>query len=525
MRRGRCGFSVSRRAGRSLSRAVGLLCGIGALAVTACARLPSGAATPHMIHAQVDRVSQTGPTGDFTTGSWPRGNWWHAFGDEALNRLMVQALGTNPDLAAAQARIAAARAAVRDARSRLLPHVGAAVDLAEEHFSATGTHSLLNGRSVLFGNLEPVQAVYDPDISGEGARKLAAAVGEMRVRQAQEAAARLDISTNLARVWFVVAGLDGALAAEGRELVLTRRLLVVHNARLDAGLADADDVFATKQALAALRRRIRLQEGQRSALLAAVAALAGQSPAATSALRPLPPLLRPFPVPADLPLGLLRHRPDVMASLWRVEAARQDVHAARAAFNPQLNLALFAGWNSIHVEDLLNPANFARGIGLSLSLPIFEGGALRAGLEGAQSRYDLAIHRYNARVLAAVKEVAAGVALWKANREALGQSRGSTAAAQARARLRNAAFHAGLTNALPSLTAAIAAAEQREREAQQRAAAAQSWVDLVGALGGGYHGDGPTSARRHGSGPSMGDEKEPLAQARHAADVAPPSLE
>lgn len=507
-------FTFTVRAAASLPRALGLLYCIGGLAITACAPIPTGAPAPRMIHPRVNHEINSQGKGAFTTGAWPKDTWWRAFGDEELNRLVARALAGSPDLAAARARITAARAAVRGARSRLLPHVGAEAGLEGEYFSATGEHSLLNGRSVLFGRVEPVQAVYDPDISGQNAHKLAAAVGEVRVSQAQRAAARLGISTALVRTWFGVAELDGALSAEGRRLALTKRLYGVQKARLAAGLTDADGVFAARQALAELGRKIRLEEGERTGLLAAVAALAGQSPATTVGLRPQPPALRRFPVPEDLPIGLLRHRPAVIAALWRVEAARQDVDAAHAAFYPRLNLALFAGWNSIHVADLLNPGNLARGIGLTLSLPIFEGGALRARLEGARARYRLAVDHYNGRVLEAVKEVAAGLAAWRANREALAQARSGVAAAKGRVRVRAAALRAGLTNALPSVMAGIAAAEEDEHQARQRASAGQSWVDLVAALGGGYR-----DRHAHGSRPPGDDGGDSNPDSRKASSA------
>lgn len=462
------------------------LAALASLAITACAIRPADEAAQGVIHVHGPGRAGTGHGRAFTRGAWPREDWWRIFGDAALNRLIDEALVVNPDVAAARARVAAAAAAVRETRSRLLPHLGAEAGLEGEYFSATGEHSLLNGRSVMFGRLDPVRAVYNPDISGRNGHELAAAVGRERARQAQRAAVRLDISTSLARTWFAVTELDGALAAEARRLKLMRKLVGVQKVRLAAGLADADGLYAARQALAQLRLRMRVDEGKRAGLLAAVAALAGQPPARTAGLRPRPPSLNRFPVPGDLPIGLLRHRPDVMAALWAVEAARQQVASAHAAFYPRLNLALFAGWNSIHLADLLDPANFARGIGLTLSLPVFEGGALRARLAAARARYNLAVDHYNERVLSAVKQVAASLAAWNADHDALAQSRRSVAAAKARVRVREAAFHAGLADAVPSVTAGISASEQIESDARRRASAAASWVDLVAALGGGY---------------------------------------
>ena len=45
----------------------------------------------------------------------PRGDWWLAFGDATLNELVKRALATNTELQAAAARLAQARALLRNA--------------------------------------------------------------------------------------------------------------------------------------------------------------------------------------------------------------------------------------------------------------------------------------------------------------------------------------------------------------------------------------------------------------------------
>jgi outer membrane protein TolC len=42
---------------------------------------------------------------------WPAADWWQAWGDSQLNALVAEALAGNPDIAAAEARVAAADAA------------------------------------------------------------------------------------------------------------------------------------------------------------------------------------------------------------------------------------------------------------------------------------------------------------------------------------------------------------------------------------------------------------------------------
>ena len=57
-------------------------------------------------------------------GVLPRGDWWKAFHDPALDDLVARALTANQNLAAAAARVEQARAAAGIARGSYLPSVG-----------------------------------------------------------------------------------------------------------------------------------------------------------------------------------------------------------------------------------------------------------------------------------------------------------------------------------------------------------------------------------------------------------------
>src|SRR3546814_5335759 len=56
------------------------------------------------------------------TISWPTDKWWQRYDDPQLNRLIDEALVGSPSLAAAQARLDVANAAVGGARARSEEH-------------------------------------------------------------------------------------------------------------------------------------------------------------------------------------------------------------------------------------------------------------------------------------------------------------------------------------------------------------------------------------------------------------------
>jgi outer membrane protein TolC len=121
-----------------------------------------------------------------------------------------------------------------------------------------------------------------------------------------------------------------------------------------------------------------------------------------------------------------------------------------------------------------------------LSLPIFEGGALRANLAGKDAARDIAVAQYNQTLVHAINQVASQVdelrSLTAQVRDAE-SARASAADAYALAMKR---YRAGVGNYLEALSVRqeLIAAEQQLASLQTRRV--NAWVMLNEALGGGF---------------------------------------
>ena len=91
-------------------------------------------------------------------------------------------------------------------------------------------------------------------------------------------------------------------------------------------------------------------------------------------------------LPGVVPSELLGRRPDIVAARWRVEAADKQIKVAKTRFYPSLNLTALAGVVAPNVGDLLQSSSSFAYIGPALSLPIFEGGKLRANLANSDAQ-------------------------------------------------------------------------------------------------------------------------------------------
>jgi NodT family efflux transporter outer membrane factor (OMF) lipoprotein len=226
-----------------------------------------------------------------------------------------------------------------------------------------------------------------------------------------------------------------------------------------------------------------------------LAALKGQGPDAGRAIRrpQLGLASATIALPSTLPAELLGRRPDVVAERWRVEAISQDIRVAHARFYPNVTLNAFVGLQSVGLGDFLSLGSHMLGAGPAISLPVFDGGRLRANLALHQADYDAAVAHYNATLINALHDVVDQLVslTWLADQRA--EQDQSLLLSQRAYELARERYHAGLANYLQVLAAeaqvlqakrAVVTSAGRQRELQ---------VNLVRALGGGFTPSPPAS--------------------------------
>src|SRR5262249_29980952 len=138
-----------------------------------------------------------------------------------------------------------------------------------------------------------------------------------------------------------------------------------------------------------------------------LAALIGAGPDRGLALNPPSNAqLKAFGLPANLGADLIGRRPDVAAARWRAQAAGAGITQARAQFYPNVNLTAFIGVQSLGLEQLTQSGSDIGQIGPAISLPLFQGGKLRANLNRAEAARDEAVASYQDAIVRALHDVA-----------------------------------------------------------------------------------------------------------------------
>ncbi len=420
------------------------------------------------------------------TAAWPAADWWHSFHDAQLDHLIHVALASNPDLSVAAARVRQAEAAAAGADAARMPTLGAGVSADGIRIPPTVIGAPLGGHySTLWR--AGLSFNYTFDLWGGQRAQWEAAVDQARAVAVAASAARLQLAADVTRAYVDYAYAGQSVAILKANLAHSQRLLGLTDKRVAAGMDNRMQLATARATLAAASQQLEAaQRGERAAALT-LAALCGQGPGFADTLHaPAPLRAAPLALPAALPAELLARRPDVTAALWRVEAEARAIKVARAAFLPNINLAAGLGLASLGAGNLFEAASHYEQFAPAISLPLFDGGRLRANLAGRNAAFDAAVAQYNGVLVQAIHEVADGVSATQSlDRELRAQEQARAATAETW-KLAQDQLGAGVISEMQALRVQQALLQADQRLAQLRADRLSAGVSLVVALGGGY---------------------------------------
>jgi NodT family efflux transporter outer membrane factor (OMF) lipoprotein len=469
-----------------------MLGGAMALAVAAagCVAIPphESTALPAPDTYKLDRsVSVALSSPAFTRGAWPQPDWWRAFGDPQLDRLMDAALAGNPDIRIAAARVRRAEQIAAVARGDNFPDVSANASVTRERFSKNW---LIPPELAVGAKTEgqlSLDLSYDLDLWNRNRDVYRARLDETQAAAADHAETRLAISAALAGTYFrlhddlVRLALARDALAQRRSLAQLIGLRADHGLETAAAVKTADADVAREQAnVVALTRAADADKRE-------IASLTGKGP--DDAMTIDAPAIRveeTFPVPDDLPADLLARRPDIAAQRWRVEAAAREIGAAKAGFYPNINLAASAGVQSIELKDLFKSDSVFSAVGPAIHLPIFHGGHLRAELGARYAEYDVAVEQYHRTLVDAARQVADRLAAIQSLARERGHQEEALRDSEEAYRIARLRYEKGVSDYLTVLQAQRDLLQQRDVNTRLGGARLQAIVELIRALGGGY---------------------------------------
>jgi len=419
----------------------------------------------------------------------PKGNWWEVFSDPNLDALEAQADAANQQLKAAAEKFMEARAALSFARGGLFPSMvvsGVATRQRSSANSPLQTTGLPYGQAATYDDYAlPLDASYEFDLWGRVRRSVESARAQAQASADDLEAVKLAIQAEVAVDYFTLRALDSEQALISSSVkVFATSLDLTRNRRVggiatDLDVAQAETLFKTTEA------QLPAVALQRAKFEHALALLVGK-PASLFRV-PASPLAAEAPaIPSGLPSELLERRPDISAAERRMAAANAAIGVAQAAFFPSLQLSGVAGLASVSSGSLLSSPSGFWALGPTLSLPLFEGGRLRASLAYAKASYQEVVADYRGAVLTAFAEVEDSLAAQSLLASQYQTESEALVAARRQLQLANNRYRDGLVTYLNVATAESAELDIEFTTVQLRGERLVAAVNLVKSLGGGW---------------------------------------
>jgi len=468
---------------------------------------------------------------DWTSGGGARGqqsaalpDWRQVVADAPMRALIDLSLVNNRDLRVAALKVEKAQAQYRIARADLLPSIAAGAEASMKRSPATlsGVGKPMTNRSYtvglgfsafeldFFGRIQSLKdQALESFFATESARRSAelSLVAEVATTYLTLAADREHLS--LAREilateresfeivrqrseFGVANDLDLKRAQTtvdtAREILATEReSFEIVRQRSEFGVANDLDLKRAQTTVDTARVAVARYQAQVTADENLLAVLVGQPLSAdqmpAKSLAEVAPLV---PVPAGLPSEVLTRRPDVLAAEHQLKAANASIGAARARYFPAISLTGMYGTASTQVDDLFKN-NFQTWTFVpQLTMPIFNAGSIRAGVEVAEADRSIMLAQYEKAVQTAFREVSDCLAQGTALEEEV-QAQGSLAEATSVSyELSTLRYEAGVDGYLSKLDAQRTNATARQDLIALRLARAGNVLTLYKALGGGW---------------------------------------
>jgi NodT family efflux transporter outer membrane factor (OMF) lipoprotein len=328
-------------------------------------------------------------------------NWWTLFKDPMLTTLEQRVADENLDVRVAAIRIEESRSQYDIAAAAGMPSINANASYTRQKASNVGVFANAPnplGASGISGStagglsshhlnaFDAYQvgftAAWELDLWGKVRRSVESAGANIQVTEDTQRGVLLASLAEVARDYISLRGVQTDLRIARENAQITQDTLKLTQQRAAGGVTTTLDVATAQAQHSTTLAQIPGLEQQEAQLINAVSLLLGLPPKALSAELQTPHAVPPVPplVPVGLPSELARRRPDVRVAEAQLHAATANIGVAEAAFYPSVTLSGSVGLQAIQFAPLFGFNARQFGLGPTLSVPIFEGGQLKATL-------------------------------------------------------------------------------------------------------------------------------------------------
>ena len=357
------------------------------------------------------------------------GNWWESFGDTTFSEYYYDFQSNSPDLKSIISQSIMANNSAKYFSASSFPNANISVsnsnrkqNLASFGFSTSmlGLDSNTNNSNDNSSSNDNTQSSvtsftsensglniamqWEVDIWGKLLNARRAAYKDYESTLNDLAYLKFSMGVQYVNAYYttVETFLQYQLSIETRE-ALDRIKNIVLN-RYDTGLSTSLDLRLAESSLSISRVQEENRLIQKSNAVRNLEILMGKYPSGSLIVSKYFPEKYPK-IPAELPVDLIQRRPDIQAAINNIEASNYRLAQSKRELLPAISLTTSIGTSSQDLKDILNGDYSVWNLATNLTVPLFQGGKLRANVAMNKNQVSLAEIKAMKILLQAFSEV------------------------------------------------------------------------------------------------------------------------
>lgn len=405
--------------------------------------------------------------------------WWQDFNDPELNSLIQTALSGNFSLQAAYNRLQQVRATYGVQRADRLPQIdgqgSAETNSSEIDDTKTTSETYLLG----------LTASYELDLWGR-VKSLSEAARLQAVASEQDLiTAAISLSAEVATNWYSLVEKRARLNIIEKQIATNIKGREIIALQFRTGQVAIADLLQQKQLIEASKAEHTKLEEQIRLNIFRLNILLGFSPTHTGAISNTATLIDLPDLPqTGIPIKFLQKRPDLQASLLRIQAEDQELAAAIAARYPKISISAGLNTNGSSTSDLFH--DWLSSLAANITAPIFDAGKISSQIDQQKAVIAEQVNDYNTDALNALSEVESALATESAQTKYLAQiTRQYQLSTSAMQQIKNR-YLKGSENYQRVLTALVSMQGLEQNTVSAKADIITTRIELCRALAGGW---------------------------------------
>ena len=415
--------------------------------------------------------------------------WWEVFDDPVLDGLIERASGGNLNLEQALYRVEQARADLSFSTGKLYPQIDAVGDYQRLRLSDGGTFGVDGGNpgNINMHNLG-VDSVWEIDVFGRIRRAIESSEGSLGASVEDYRDVLVSLYGEVAFNYIEFRTLELRIKLANANIDLQKKTLKLTEDLFKAGIVPQLDVQQANLNLATTESAIPPLRFGKTAAANRLAVLAGLMPGALNELLQKEYTLPKLPgrVVVDLPVELLRQRPDIRRAERNLAAQTPLIGAATAELYPVFSLTGTFIYQSQQLRTLVNRSNRTYSFGPTFGWNLFDGDRIRSRIRFEEALTAEVFASYKNTILVAMEEVENSMTAYVEEFDRKDALKRSVDASKESVDLVETLYKTGLTDFQNVLDMQRSLFSQQDQLAESQGKLIQSLIMIYKSLGGGW---------------------------------------